>query len=115
MKNESFAYTIPLSLSINCPKEDMEVDFQKNSADILDAVKTFNEKYANVKEIEIMDIGRTVLNLILWLEGDKDITGRQIAYLSKILRKEFGWDKFTKCSDKLFKRNKKEELFILNR
>jgi hypothetical protein len=115
MRNESFAYTIPLSLSINSPKKDIEVDFQKNSADILDAVKAFNEKYANVKEIEIMEIGKTVLNLILWMDGVKDITGRQIAYFSKILRKDFGWDKFSKYSDRLFKRNKKEELLMLNR
>lgn len=62
-----------------------------------------------------MEIHKNVLNIILWLDADKDITGRNIAYLSKILRKDYGWDKFTKYPDKLFKRNKKEELLILNR
>lgn len=89
-------------------EEGMKVNFKDKLDDIIYAVKKFNSKFKDYKEIklfEVTDINEVILFLKIQvpLEKDiKDISARELSYFSKRLAHDKDWQRFSRVRSSLF-------------
>ncbi|SMC19810.1 hypothetical protein SAMN02745134_00946 [Clostridium acidisoli DSM 12555] len=77
-------------------------NFRNKVGEIEEAIKAFNEKYTNKKQITLIEIGED--NLLIELKSQMELRNptKEISAFSKILYHNYGWEDFSQVKSRLF-------------